>query len=122
MTLTGDRNADPSPQSFLPLKPAWYFIVLAIAHGDRHGHAIRKRALKLSSGQVKLWPTTLYGCLHELERNRLIDEIPEGKLLPEHEDGRCRFYLLTELGRDVLRAETARLEALVTTAKAMADA
>lgn len=122
MTPTADTNAGPASEFFLPLRPAWYFVLLAIAHGDRHGHAIRKRALKLSSGQVKLWPTTLYGTLHELELSRLVDEIPDEELLPEDEDGRCRFYRLTRLGRDVLRAETARLEVLVTTAKGAVEA
>ena len=58
-----------------PLKPAHYFILLAIADGDQHGYAIRKSVDELSGGQVKLWPTTLYGSIHQLVDDGLIAEL-----------------------------------------------
>lgn len=101
-----------------PLKPAHYFILLAIADGDQHGYAIRKRVEDVSEGQVTLWPTTLYGSLHQLVEDGLIVELDEPPS-PEDDDARRRYYRLTGAGRERLEAETARLESIVETAKAI---
>jgi len=108
-------------RGFDPLKPAHYFILLAIADGDQHGYAIRKRVDDLSEGQVTLWPTTLYGSLHQLAEDGLIAELDEPPS-PEDDDARRRYYRLTGRGRRRLRAETARLESIVETAKAISHA
>lgn len=104
-----------------PLKPAHYFILLAIADGDQHGYAIRKSVDELSGGQVKLWPTTLYGSIHQLVDDGLIAELEEAPS-PADDDPRRRYYRLTGSGRDRLDAETARLEAIVARAKAISHA
>ena len=48
------------------LKPHWFYILLALADGDRHGLAIARDVQSLSDGAVRLWPATLYGSLDEL--------------------------------------------------------
>lgn len=105
-----------NPLDFVPLKSAWLHILLALADGASHGYAIRSDVEERSGGAVRLWPATLYGSLRELSEAGLIEAL-EGEADPD-EDGRRRSYGLTTLGRDVLRAETDRLQSLVDAARA----
>lgn len=102
----------PPVEKFLPLKPVWFHVLLAVAAGDRHGYAIRKRVEARTDGRLKLWPTTLYGTLHSLAEEGLLAEVCE-----EQGGRQRRMYRLTDLGEQVLAAETARLEELVEAAR-----
>ena len=101
--------ADPS------LKPHWFYILLALADGDRHGLAIARDVQSLSDGSVRLWPATLYGSLDELRGRKWIEELPEH---PETESERRRYYRLTRTGRSVLTDEGERLGRLARLARA----
>ena len=52
-----------SPESFTPLTPAVFHILLTLADGEAHGYAIMQDALKRSGGNVRLGPGTLYGAI-----------------------------------------------------------
>ncbi|HSG06808.1 MAG TPA: helix-turn-helix transcriptional regulator [Longimicrobiales bacterium] len=108
-----DQSADAG--QLLPLKPAWLYILLALRQGAQHGYAIRAHAEEASQGAVRLWPATLYGSIRELSDAGAIEEL-EGE---EDLDGdqRRRYYRLTRLGREVLRAEADRLQALADAAR-----
>ena len=98
-------------QRHLPLKPAAFHILLALADGPRHGYAIRASVEELTQGGIRLWPATLYGSVRQLTRAGLIEPLAgEGA---EDDDARRRYYQLTTLGRSVLAAETERLRAIV---------
>jgi DNA-binding PadR family transcriptional regulator len=101
--------------SFQPLKPAWFHILLALADGAQHGFAIRSRVEERSGGSVKLWPATLYGSIRELSEAGVIEAL-EGEDDPD-DDQRRRYYRLTKLGRELLRAEADRLQGLVDAAR-----
>jgi len=101
-----------------PLKPAWFHILLALGDGARHGFAIRERVEERTGGALRLWPATLYGSVRDMTEAGLIEPL-EGDEDPD-EDQRRRYYRLTPLGRDVLRAEADRLQALVDAARASA--
>ncbi len=107
------RSQTEVPDSFLPLKPHWFHILLSMANEEQHGYAIMQEVLERTGGKVRLWPATLYGALKRLIEQELIEEagLESGR---EPEDGRRRrFYRLTALGRRVLEAESQRLEDLV---------
>jgi DNA-binding PadR family transcriptional regulator len=94
----------------LPLKPVWFHILLTLAEQPTHGYAIRQAVETRTDGRIRLWPTTLYGSIGQLEDAGLIEEWEPAQVrddLPRH------FYRLTTLGRRVLLAETERLESLV---------
>src|SRR5262245_31997991 len=101
---------DPA-ERHLPLKPAAFHILLALADGPRHGYAIRTSVEELTSGGIKLWPATLYGSVRQLTTAGLIQPL-EGDTGPD-DDARRRYYELTGLGRQVLSAETSRLRAII---------
>ena len=97
------------------IKPHWFYILLALADGDRHGLAIARDVQSLSDGSVRLWPATLYGSLDELRARRWIEELPEH---PEQESERRRYYRLKRSGRLVLTDEAERLGRLARLARA----
>lgn len=96
------------PESFLPLTPSSFHILLALGEGERHGYAIKQSVEKRTGGKVNLGPGNLYGTLKRLLEDELIEESPQ-------QDGneRQRCYRLTPLGRRVAALETRRLAALV---------
>jgi DNA-binding PadR family transcriptional regulator len=102
------------PQSFLPLKPQWFHILLSLASGEQHGYAIMQDVLNRTTGKIRLWPATLYGSIKRLIEAGLIEASDE-RPAPELDDARRRYYRLTSLGKRVLDAECDRLQELVRT-------
>jgi len=92
-----------------------FHILVALARQPLHGYAIRQEVEARTAGQVRLWPTTLYGLLSDLTGRRLIEET-EGPGGPD-DDPRRRYYGLTREGRRFLAAEAARLEGLARLAR-----
>jgi len=99
-------------ESFLPLKPHWFHVLLSLADQDQHGYGIMQEVLERTHGQVRLWPATLYGTLKRLTDEDLIEE-SDKRPAEDEDDARRRYYRLTRLGRRVIAAESQRLEDLV---------
>jgi DNA-binding PadR family transcriptional regulator len=95
------------------LKPHHFYILLALADGDRHGLAIARDVQAQSDGRVRLWPATLYGSLDELRARQWIDETDD-----PGDNERKRCYRLTRQGRAVLTDEAERLGKLARVARA----
>ncbi len=110
------RRADRPPEAYLPLPPATFHILLALADGELHGYAIMKSVTARSEGTVRLGPGTLYGSLKRLLAAHLVEEDGE-RADPERGDERRRYYRLTQLGLSVVRAEARRLDAMVRAAR-----
>ena len=103
--------------SYLPLTQPTFYILLSLVPGNKHGYAILKDVESLSDGEVSLSTSTLYSALRRLLDQALIERIPSG---PESDAGPGlprKAYVLSELGRRVLEAETRRLQALVEAAQ-----
>jgi len=107
----------PSPQDHLPLTPAVFNIMLALADGEKHGYGIMLDVENNTSGTVQMGPGTLYGSIKRMLKAALIeesDERPDSDL----DDQRRRYYRLTGSGQRVLRLEAERLASQVATARA----
>jgi DNA-binding PadR family transcriptional regulator len=102
----------PEPDSFLPLKPHVFHVLLSLADEEQHGYGIMQEVLDRTDGKVRLWPATLYGTLKRLMDEDLIAESGD-RPAPDRDDARRRYYRLTKLGRRVLNAECQRLQDLV---------
>jgi len=102
--------------AMLPLPPATFHILLALAEGERHGYAIMQEVAARTAGEVRLSAGTLYRSLQRMLEQGLIAETRE-RPVPELDDERRRYYRLTATGRGVLTAEAARLDALVRQAR-----
>jgi DNA-binding PadR family transcriptional regulator len=110
------RQAGRPSETYLPLPPAMFHILLALADDELHGYAIMKGVAARSEGAVRLGPGTLYGALKRLLEAGLVEESGE-RTDPERGDERRRYYRLTPLGLSVVRAEAHRLDAMVRAAR-----
>ena len=106
-----------NPNELLPLTPAVFHILLALADKERHGYHIMREVDERTNGNVKLGPGTLYGSIKRMMADGLIEELEE-RPDPELDDERRRYYRLTDLGFRVATAEAQRLEQMVRSARA----
>lgn len=104
-------------ERLLPLTPAVFHILLALAEGERHGYAIMREVSEQTAGTMRLGPGTLYGSIRRMLSDGMIEE-SEARPDPALDDERRRYYRLTAYGRRVAEAEAARLQALTRTAQA----
>ncbi len=99
--------ASASIETHLPLKPAVFQILLALADRERHGYSVLLAVRESSGGRIRLETGPLYRHLKKLLDCGLVREFREES--PQDPRRGCR-YALTDLGRQVLRAESARLD------------
>jgi DNA-binding PadR family transcriptional regulator len=105
-----------SPDSLLPLPPATFHILLAVADEDRHGYAIIQDVAARTAGELKMSPGTLYRSIQRMLEQGLLVETHE-RPAPEFDDERRRYYRITPFGQAVARAEARRLAQLVRMAR-----
>jgi DNA-binding PadR family transcriptional regulator len=110
------KKAAPEIKRVLPLTPAVFHILLALADQERHGYGIMQEVIAITQNRVQMGPGTLYGSIKRMLKSNLIEESYE-RPDPEMDDERRRYYRLTDWGRRVLIAETRRLSALVNVAQ-----
>ena len=103
------ETPDRDPRSLLPLTPLAYQVLLALADGARHGYGIIREVDERTDGLIKLRTGTLYTMLQRLLDEQLLEETDERPAAPD-DDARRKYYRMTTFGRDVLAAETRRLE------------
>lgn len=106
-----------SAEEKLPLNPKDFLILFVLGDGDLHGYGILKAAEEHSRGMVRLDPANLYRAIQRLTRDGLVADAGEGD--PGDSEGAPRrYHTLTELGHEVLRAESRRLAHLTDAARA----
>lgn len=100
-------------QSAAPLSPAVLAILLSLAEGEKHGYAMMKDARSPRGGGIAMGPGTLYGSIDRMIRDGLVEESDK------QDDERRRYYRLTRSGRKALTVELERLDAAVSSARAL---
>ena len=116
-------KAAGSSDDLLPLTPAVFHILLALADGEKHGYAIMQEVAAITGGEIKMGPGTLYGSIKRMLEIGLISESDE-RPDPALDDERRRYYRLTSFGERVAKAESQRLAVLLraaTTKKLIGD-
>jgi DNA-binding PadR family transcriptional regulator len=107
--LQSKNESEMDVKKNLPLSEAAFLILLSLAPQPRHGYGIMKEVTALSDGRVQLSTGTLYGALKRLLDHGWVERFDETVI-----NGRKRkAYRLTDFGRRILDAETARLQNLV---------
>jgi Fe2+ or Zn2+ uptake regulation protein len=85
-------------QHLLPLTPAVFFILFALADGEKHGYAIMQTVSQSSDNQFRMGPGTLYTTIQRLLDVGLIQETDIAGGQSEREKRR-RYYKLTRRGK-----------------------
>jgi len=80
------------------------FYILLCLREPNHGYGIVQKVDKMTEGEIKLTPGTMYGSLSKMEKDGVIRFVRE-------EDKR-KIYQITELGSEVLQIERNRIERL----------
>ena len=88
------------------LTEAVYYILLSLMQ-PMHGYGIMQNVERLSGGRLRLAAGTLYGAISTMLEKGWITALDGAA------DSRKKEYVITETGREVLRAEYARLKELV---------
>jgi DNA-binding PadR family transcriptional regulator len=110
--MTDDLSVD----DLLPLPPATFHILLAVAEGERHGYAIIQDVEARTDGELRLSAGTLYRSIARMVEQGLITEVTKRRTAED--DERRRYYRMTPFGNAVARAEMRRLTQLLRLARA----
>jgi DNA-binding PadR family transcriptional regulator len=112
--MPSDRDA---VDALLPLPPAAFHILVALADQERHGYAIIQDVEARTEGALRLSAGTLYRSVARMVEQGLIREVTKRPRVVL-DDERRRYYRITPFGTDVARAEMRRLTELVRLARA----
>lgn len=104
-------------EALLPLTPGMFQVLIALADGEKHGYAMIKEVTRRTGGNIVLSAGTLYAIIRRFVQEGVIEEAP-GRPDPALDDERRHYYRLTDFGREVARAEAARMEAALGAARA----
>jgi DNA-binding PadR family transcriptional regulator len=108
------KRLSKSPESFLPLTPVAFEILLALAEGERHGYDVMIEIERRSGGTISPNPGTLYRAL-----DRLVQEGLLTSAVRSGEGESRRVFSHSPLGRAVAAAEAARLADQVVAARSV---
>jgi len=114
--MSDRNNREREADAMLPLSPATFHILVALADEDRHGFGIIRDVTDRTGGALRLGPGTLYRTLQQMLESGLIAEVRQPP--PRKEEDRRRYYRITALGTAAAKAETRRLAGLVRMARA----
>lgn len=77
-------------------------VLKTLMRGPQHGYAIVRSIQERSEDVLSVEEGTLYPALHRMERRKWID----AEWGPSETNRRAKFYALTKLGREELKAQT----------------
>ena len=88
---------------YVPMTETGFYILFCLQE-EMHGYNIGLKVKNMTDGELTISPGTMYGTLYKMENDKLISFVKE-------EDKR-KFYVITELGKEVLEIELRRIERL----------
>lgn len=109
--MTREPSFDQDLLDNLPLPTASFFVLFALADGEKHGYRIMQDIGELSGGTFSIGPATLYTTIKKLFDQQFITETSEAS------EDRRRTYALTRSGKRLLSAEFRRQQQLLDLAR-----
>ena len=88
---------------YVPISETAFYILLCLRK-ESHGYGIVQKVEKLTNGEIRIAPGTMYGSLAKMEKDGLIRFV--------REEEKRKIYVITELGETVLQMEMKRIERL----------
>lgn len=88
---------------YVPMTETAFYILLCLREAN-HGYGVVQKVEKMTNGEVRLAPGTMYGSLAKMEKDKVIRFV--------HEENKRKIYEITELGSEVLQMELKRIERL----------
>jgi len=84
---------------YVPMTETGFYILYCLRQPN-HGYGIVQTVERLTEGELRLAPGTMYGSLSKMEKDGLIVFV--------REEEKRKLYVITELGREVLELELIR--------------
>jgi DNA-binding PadR family transcriptional regulator len=109
--MSREHQFDDDLLENLPLPTASFFVLFALAEGEKHGYRIMQDIRELSGGIFSVGPATLYTTIKKLFDQGLITETSGST------EDRRRTYALARAGRRLLGAEFDRQQQLLDLAR-----
>ena len=88
---------------YVPMTETGFYILLCLQE-EMHGYNIVQKVEKMTEGEIRISPGTMYGSLGKMEKDGLIRFI--------REEEKRKIYHITELGQEVLELEKKRIRRL----------
>jgi DNA-binding PadR family transcriptional regulator len=96
-------HLEEARKRYLPMSETMFYILLSLRQ-ERHGYAIMQYVKELTDARIILGAGTVYSSLGKLEGDGLIEAMKE--------ENRRKIYIITPLGRGILRDESLRIAEL----------
>lgn len=93
---------------YVPMTETGFYILFCLQKPN-HGYGIVQMVEKMTDGEIRIAPGTLYGSLSKMEKDGLIRFV--------REEEKRKIYEITELGVEVLQLELKRIRRLYKTAQ-----
>ena len=93
---------------YVPMTESGFYILYCLQK-PQHGYGISQQVRKMSGGQVIISAGTMYGTLSKMEKDGLISFC--------YEEEKRKLYQITDLGKEILDLEIARIERLYLNSK-----
>ena len=91
---------------YVPMTETGFYILFCLQKPN-HGYGIVQTVEKLTGGEIRLAPGTMYGSLSKMEKDGLITFVREVE--------KRKLYVITDLGKEVLDLEINRIKRLYST-------
>lgn len=96
-------DSKKAQKRFIPMSETMFYILLSLRE-ERHGYGIMLHVKELTAGRIILGAGTIYQSISKLQEDKLI--------LAADEIDRKKMYRITDLGREILKIEAARIAEL----------
>ncbi len=93
---------------YVPMTESAFYILFCL-QTPQHGYGISQQVKRMTGGEVSISAGTMYGALSKMEKDGLIRF--------HSEEDKRKLYTITELGKEILSAEKARIERLYRNSK-----
>lgn len=91
---------------YVPMTETGFYILYCL-QTPNHGYGVVQTVEKLTGGEIRLAPGTMYGSLSKMEKDGLITFV--------REEEKRKLYVITPLGDEVLQLELKRIRRLYNT-------
>ena len=88
---------------YVPMTETGFYILLCLQKPN-HGYGVVQMVERMTEGEIRLSPGTMYGSLSKMEKDKLIRFV--------REEEKRKIYVITDLGREVLDLEMKRIKRL----------
>lgn len=88
---------------YVPMTETGFYILLCL-QSPNHGYGVVQMVERMTEGEIRLSPGTMYGSLSKMEKDKLIQFV--------REEEKRKLYVITELGTEVLQLEKKRIKRL----------